>query len=186
MSRDELLEIIDELNKDLEERESHIQDLEKENIKLSRGRRSNRRGGDDGSDTEDVMARAAADAEMEQLRDKYDQEKIENSKLTDKINELSSFLKAVEAEKMELEADVRRLRKKADDLETAMATMQESSAQSMRRSQDITKAQKDVQKQQLQALQENEKLQQEVCSNILVCFSALFLYNASFHILIEN
>jgi predicted nucleic acid-binding Zn-ribbon protein len=162
MSRDDLLEIIDELNKDLEERESHIQDLEKENIRLSRGKKGKRKGDDDGSDAEDAMARAAADVELERLRDKYDMEKIENSKLNDKINELTSFLKAVEAEKLELEADVRRLRQKADDLETAMATMQESTAQSLRRSQDITKAQKDVQKQQLQALQENEKLQQEV------------------------
>lgn len=161
MSKEALIELIDELNRDLEERENHIQQLEKENIKLSR---ANKGGGgrDDDSDIEDRFARAATAAELEDLRDKYEQQKNENSIQKDKIAELNSFLKAVEAEKLEAEADCRRLRKKADDLETQLNQVQESTRSSLRKSQDINKQQKDTQKQQLQLFQENERLQEEV------------------------
>lgn len=154
MSKDELIELIDELNRDLEERDQ-------ENMMLLR--RGGKGGGrDDDSDVDDMLARAATDAELEDLRNKIEEYKVETSTQKDKIAELSSHLKAVEAEKLEAEADCRRLRKKADEYETQLNSVQESTRSSLRKSQDISKQQKDTQKQQLQLFQENERLQEEV------------------------
>lgn len=173
LSKEALIDLIEELNNDLEERDSHIQELERENIKLSRNAGGSRKAGaDDESDTDVLIARAAADAELEELKDALEQQRLENSASKDKIAELNSFMKAVEAEKLELEADVRRLRKKADDLETELAKIQESTRSSLRKSQDITNKQKDSQKQHLQLFEENEKLQSEV---LIIKGSILYL-----------
>ena len=153
------IEFIEELEATLHQKEQQLEDLDKENMRL--GRRKKGRGDDD-DDTDEVLARAAVDAELEDLRDKYENEQLDNGKLRDKINELNSYMKGVESEKLELEADVRRLRKKADDLETTLSNVQESTRSTLRKSQDITKQQKDVQRQQLHALEENEKLMDQV------------------------
>lgn len=153
MSKEELIALIDELNRDLEEKDQEVMLLQ----------RKARKGGgrDDESDVDDILARAATDAELEDVRNKLEEYKIENSAQKDKIAELNSHLKAVEAEKLEAEADCRRLRKKADDYESQLNTVQETTRSSMRKSQDISKQQKDAQKQQLQLFQENERLQEE-------------------------
>jgi DNA repair exonuclease SbcCD ATPase subunit len=161
MSKDELLEVIDDLNRDLEERESTIQALEQEKTVLRRG---GSRGGrdDDYDEAENILQQAANETEMENLRTKLDEYDTKFAEQRDKINELSSHLKAVEAEKLESEADCRRLRKKADDLESQFTLVQDSTRTSLRTSQDIKRREKDTQKHQLQLFQENERLQDEV------------------------
>jgi chromosome segregation ATPase len=164
-SKDELLSFIDEMEATLEEKDKRIEELEKENINLStlNRRKKGSAGGrrDSDADLDDDLARAAVDAELEDLRDKYETERGDNIKLKEKITELNSFMKAVESEKNELEADVRRLRKKADDLENEMTNQKESVSKTLRKSQDISKNQRDAQKQQLHLLEENEKLQEK-------------------------
>jgi predicted nucleic acid-binding Zn-ribbon protein len=166
MTKEELIEAIELLQKELDECNDEIQDLNQKNMKLQRQLKRGGGGGDDDDHEEDgmknVLDSVALETENEELREKLSKLQAEMSHLKEKNTELKSHAKIFQNEKMEADADIRNLRKKIDDLEKTLTESEESMRANLRKSQDITKQKKDTQKQQLQLFDENERLQREV------------------------
>jgi chromosome segregation ATPase len=188
MTKDELIEEIGHLNRELEMLQNEIQDLNQKNFKLQRQvKKYDPRAGDGSEDDPDndnesmgnVLNAAALETENEELREKLSKLQADLLVFKEKNLELNSHLKVYQTERLELEADVRNLRKKNDELEKTLTESEESMRANMRKSQDINKQKKDTQKQQLQLYDENERLQKEVpsSSSFSLCLSpSLSLY----------
>jgi predicted nucleic acid-binding Zn-ribbon protein len=176
MTKEELIEAIELLQKELDECNDEIQDLNQKNMKLQRQlKRSPGGGGDEDEDgMKNVLDSVALETENDELREKLSKMQAELTQVKEKNLELKSQAKIFQNEKTEADADLRNLRKKIDDLEKTLSESEESMRANLRKSQDITKQKKDTQKQQLQLFDENERLQKEVTNYLnLSLFSNL-------------
>jgi predicted nucleic acid-binding Zn-ribbon protein len=176
MTKEELIEAIELLQKELDECNDEIQDLNQKNMKLQRQlKRSPGGGGDEDEDgMKNVLDSVALETENDELREKLSKMQAELTQVKEKNLELKSQAKIFQNEKTEADADLRNLRKKIDDLEKTLSESEESMRANLRKSQDITKQKKDTQKQQLQLFDENERLQKEVLNYLnLSLFSNL-------------
>lgn len=173
MSKKELINEIHSLHTELQQRTDEIQELNQNNLKLTRKIKQFQSGTQRNDDTDDdnenlsqgmndVLITAALETENDELREKLSKLQNDYNAIKEKNLEYLSHIKVYQEEKTETDSEIRNLRKKIDDLERTISENEESLRVNMRKSQDITKQKKDTQKQQLQLYEENENLQKEV------------------------
>lgn len=178
MSKNELIDAIELLQQELEETSNELKEIHEKNILLQRKLNLNDLNSDDNDkdslEVNNVLNSVALETENEELREKLNKLQNDNNILKENNLELNSHIKVLQSEKIEIDVDIRNLRKKIDELEKSLAESEEKNRSSVRKSQDINKQKKDTQKQQLQLYDENETLQKEV--NYLLLFDYYYYY----------
>jgi hypothetical protein len=167
-------EVVEQLNEELDEAHNQIRQLEKENIALSRMTKTG-----DGND--DALTSAALEAEVEELQEKLTAVQAELAKSKDELADKTSQLKIANSDKLAAEADVRKLRKKVEELETAVTEAQEDSKVNQRKSQETSLLKANTQKNHLMLLDQNEELRKQVLyAKINIYFTTIIFHSCMF------
>ena len=165
LSKDDLIEVfkqlsndLDDKEADLQERDDHIQNLEQEQMKLTRRLES---GGGGGGGMDDMLTAAALETENQDLREKMEKMEKDSKQWREKSATLQANIKVLEGTRAESDGLVKTLRKQLDALKVDLDKEVEKSKVNMRKSQDVSRQKQDTQKQQLQLYEENEQLQKD-------------------------
>jgi chromosome segregation ATPase len=166
MSKNDLIDLFKQLSNDmddkeddLQEREEHIQTLEREHLQLTRRLESG--GGGGGGADGDLLNAAALETENQDLRDKLEKTEKEAKQWREKAATLTASAKVLEGARAESDGLVKTLRRQLDALKDDLDKQVERSKASLRKSQDVSRQKQDTQKQQLQLYEENEQLQRD-------------------------
>lgn len=145
---------MEELEKELREKEETIQQLT--NDALKKGKKG--KGGKD-VDADVAMQIAALEEENGDLREKLNLSKGEVAELRDKIVDLNAHMSVLSKEKAEADANLRQCRKRIDELENEITSKNMREEAANQKSEEALKARSENHKVQLQLFQENEELQ---------------------------
>eukprot|EP01035_Chromulina_nebulosa_P017755 gene17755-23355_t len=167
LAKDDLIEVINELQrelldkqKDIDDKENEIQDLtqEIERLTFSNDSKGNRRSSMDTGGDNDA---ATYMAENEELRSKQEQDQIEINKLKDQLSEANARYTVLSNEKIASDTRNKSLNNRINELEREIVEMSSKSRSAVQQSQDFNKLKNATVKETKRLFEENEILQEE-------------------------